>query len=70
MLVEAVILSLSGGEIFFNLGTFIYVSTSELIVEEFSTNSFKYYKFLALILGAIIIAITKIIEENGVDHHH
>jgi hypothetical protein len=41
-----------------------------VIIEEFSINKYKYYKFLALIVAIIVIAITKIVEEQGGGHSH
>lgn len=59
ILVEAVFLSLSGG-------TFLYVSTSEIIVEEFSVTKHKYSKFGMFMIGAIIIALLALWEDlNG-----
>lgn len=49
-LVEIIFVSLAGG-------TFIYVSCSELIVEEFSLPGKRWLKFLAFIIGATIITL-------------
>jgi len=55
VLVEAVFLSLSGG-------TFLYVSTTEIIVEEFSITKHKYSKFLAFMIGAIFVGLLALWE--------
>jgi zinc transporter ZupT len=49
-IVEIIFTSLAGG-------TFIYVSCSELIVEEFALPGNRWWKFLAFIIGAIIITL-------------
>ena len=49
-LVEIIFVSLAGG-------TFIYVSCSELIVEEFSLPGKRWAKFFAFVVGAAIITM-------------
>ena len=36
-------------------GTFVYIACSEVIVEEFSTPGYRYWKLLAYLLGAMFI---------------
>ena len=43
-------------------GTFIYVSCSELIVEEFSLPGNRWWKLLAFIIGAIFIGLLLLFE--------
>jgi zinc transporter 1/2/3 len=47
-LVTGVFLALSGG-------TFLYISASEVIVEEFSISNFKFQKFFLYLLGGVLI---------------
>lgn len=54
-LIEGILLSVSGG-------TFLYVSASEVIVEEFSVTKYKYRKYLFYLLGGILVGILKIFE--------
>jgi len=54
-LIQGILLSISGG-------TFIYVSASEVIVEEFSVTKYKYRKYLFYLLGGILVGILKIFE--------
>lgn len=59
-LVEAIFLSLSGG-------TFLYISASEIIVEEFSVTKYKYSKYLMFLIGAIFVAglaLWEVFNEN------
>jgi hypothetical protein len=44
------------------LGTFVYISASEVIVEEFEVKTYKYLKFLFLIVGAGAISLLTLIE--------
>lgn len=48
VIIEAIFLSLSSG-------TFIYISASEVIVEEFSVSKHKNIKFIMFLIGAIFI---------------
>jgi zinc transporter 1/2/3 len=43
-------------------GTFIYVSCSELIVEEFSLPGNRWWKLLAFIVGAVFIGLLLLLE--------
>jgi solute carrier family 39 (zinc transporter), member 1/2/3 len=52
---EAIFLSISAG-------TFLYISASEVIVEEFSVGGNKFLKFLGFLLGFVIIALFTIFE--------
>ena len=54
-MVNIVFTSLAGG-------TFIYVSCSELIVEEFSLPGNRWWKLLAFMLGAIFIGCLLLLE--------
>ena len=51
-LIEGILLSVSGG-------TFLYVSASEVIVEEFAITKYKYKKFAFYLLGGILVGILK-----------
>ena len=51
-LIEGILLSVSGG-------TFLYVSASEVIVEEFAITKYKYKKYAFYILGGILVGILK-----------
>jgi len=62
-LVEAIFLALS-------TGTFLYVSASEVIVEEFAITKYKYQKFIMYLLGGILIAGLAVIEKMGEGHEH
>jgi solute carrier family 39 (zinc transporter), member 1/2/3 len=62
-------LALSGqnqliGIIFTSLagGSFIYVSCSELVVEEFSLPGNRWWKLLAFLMGAIFIGVLLVLE--------
>ena len=54
-LIQGILLSISGG-------TFLYVSASEVIVEEFSITKYKYRKYIFYLLGGILVGILKIFE--------
>lgn len=45
-LIEGIFLAISAG-------TFLYISASEVIVEEFSITKYRYEKFLLFLTGAI-----------------
>lgn len=61
ILIEAIFLSLSGG-------TFLYVSASEIIVEEFSVTKHKYSKYLLFIIGTVFVALLSLWETlSGID---
>ena len=55
LLVEGIMLSISSG-------TFVYVSTSEVIVEEFSTKGKKHLKFFFYIIGGFLTVLLNILE--------
>ena len=55
LLVEGIMLSISSG-------TFVYVSTSEVIVEEFSTKGRKHLKFFFYIIGGFLTVLLNILE--------
>ena len=55
LLVEGIMLSISSG-------TFIYVSTSEVIVEEFSSKGSKYLKFLFYLMGGLLTVLLNILQ--------
>jgi len=54
-IVNIIFMSLAGG-------TFIYVSCSELIVEEFSLPGNRWFKLLVFILGATLIGCLLLLE--------
>lgn len=54
-LCESVFLSISAG-------TFLYISASEVITEEFSLSQYKMNKFIGFLVGAIMIALLTLIE--------
>ena len=56
-ILRAVFMALSSGLLFFILGNFFYVSTSEIIVEEFAVKNYKYTKFITYLLGGILIGV-------------
>ena len=43
-------------------GTFIYVSTSEVIVEEFSSKGSKHIKFWCYLMGGFLTVLLNILE--------
>ena len=53
--VEGIVLAMSSG-------TFLYVACSEVIVEEFAVTRYKFQKFFAFMLGAILVAGLAIME--------
>jgi zinc transporter 1/2/3 len=55
LLIEGIMLSISSG-------TFIYVSTSEVIVEEFSTKGSKHIKFWCYLVGGFLTVLLNILE--------
>jgi len=64
IIVEAVALALSTGinDIFKIIGTFLYVSASEVIVEEFTSTKYKYRKFGLFLLGGILVGSLVFLE--------
>ena len=56
-LIEGIMLSVSSG-------TFIYVSTSEVIVEEFSSKGSKHIKFWCYLIGGFLPVLLFILEPN------
>jgi zinc transporter ZupT len=56
---EAIFLSISAG-------TFIYISASEVVIEEFSVSKFKFEKICGFLSGAFLICILTMMFE----HHH
>jgi len=54
-IIEAVFLSVSAG-------TFLYISASEVIVEEFSVGGNKLLKFAGFLIGSVIIVFLTIFE--------
>jgi hypothetical protein len=45
-------------------GTFVYVSCSELTVEEFSLPGNRWWKLLAFILGAVLIGCLLFLDSD------
>ena len=56
-LIEGIMLSVSSG-------TFIYVSTSEVIVEEFSSKGSKHIKFWCYLIGGFLPVLLFILEPS------
>lgn len=54
-IVNIIFMSIAGG-------SFVYVSCSELIVEEFSLPGNRWFKLLAFILGALLIGLLLLLE--------
>jgi len=54
-IVNVIFMSIAGG-------SFIYVSCSELIVEEFSLPGNRWFKLIAFILGATLICLLLLLE--------
>jgi len=54
-MLEIVFSSLAGG-------TFVYIACSEVIVEEFSVNEYKWIKMIVFILGAGLITSLHFLE--------
>ena len=69
-LTEAIFLALSTGIYIIDLGTFLYVSASEVIVEEFSVTKYKYQKFLVYLIGGILIGFLAVLEHLGEEEGH
>ena len=61
-LIEGIMLSISSG-------TFIYVSTSEVIVEEFSSKGRKHIKFLFYLIGGFLPILLFILEPNQMNQN-
>ena len=55
LVIEGIMLSISSG-------TFIYVSTSEVIVEEFSSKGSKHIKFWCYLMGGFLTVLLNILE--------
>ena len=45
-------------------GTFIYISASEVVIEEFSVSKYKKHKFISFIIGAGLIFIITLFENS------
>ena len=71
-IISAVFMSISAGwdiriylmTIHKNLGTFLYISASEVVVEEFSISKNKWLKFSFFIIGVAIISGLWFLEES------
>ena len=46
-------------------GTFIYISASEVVIEEFSVSKYKKDKFLGFLIGAIFIFVLTLFENSN-----
>ena len=46
------------------VGTFLYVSCSELIVEEFSLPGNRWFKMLAFIIGAVLVGLLLLLDDD------
>lgn len=53
--IQAVLLSISSG-------TFIYISASEIIIEEFAITKYRYQKYFCYLLGGILVGVLKVVE--------
>ena len=59
--IESVFLAIS-------VGTFLYIACTEVLVEEFENNEYKYIKFLMFIIGGIFTAGLSLLEAlSGID---
>ena len=59
--IESVFLAIS-------VGTFLYIACTEVLVEEFENNEYKYVKFLMFIIGGIFTAGLSLLEAfSGID---
>ena len=56
-LIEGIMLSISSG-------TFLYVSTSEVIVEEFSSKGSKHVKYLCYLIGGFLPVLLFVLEPS------
>lgn len=45
-------------------GTFIYISASEVVIEEFSVSKYKTGKFIGFLIGAFLIFLLSLFEEH------
>jgi zinc transporter 1/2/3 len=59
-LIEGIMLSISSG-------TFLYVSTSEVIVEEFSSKGSKHIKFWCYLIGGFLPVVLYILEPSQIN---
>lgn len=59
-LIQGIFLAVSGG-------TFLYVSASEVIVEEFAITKYRYQKYFLYLIGGILVAILSILEVENLD---
>ena len=59
-LVQGIFLAISAG-------TFLYVSASEVIVEEFAITKYRYQKYFLYLCGGILVAILSILEVNNLE---
>jgi hypothetical protein len=48
--------------LFYYLGTFLYIATTDIIAEEFSIGKKKWQKLLFFLIGYSIMAILKVYE--------
>jgi zinc transporter ZupT len=48
-------------------GTFLYVSASEVIVEEFAITKYRYQKYFLYLCGGILVAILSILEVKNLE---
>jgi zinc transporter 1/2/3 len=62
---EAVFLSISAGNCDNHLGSFIYISASEVVIEEFSVSKYKYEKFVGFLVGASVICTLTLFETHN-----
>lgn len=65
--------TLAGIFLSITVGTFIYIACSEIIIDEFNSDIYKYWKFLFFLLGAMLVIILSILESfigSGHGHNH
>ncbi len=52
-------------------GTFLYISASEVIVEEFAVTSFKYQKYFLYLFGGLLVGLLSFMEvQSGHSNNH
>jgi len=50
-------------------GTFIYISASEVIVEEFAITKYRYQKFFLYLCGGILVGLLSYLEVTNLEDH-
>jgi zinc transporter ZupT len=57
LLVQGIFLAMSAG-------TFLYISASEVIVEEFSLTKYRYQKYFLFMCGGILVGVLAYMEKD------